>query len=70
MKQAARLAILCLAVLAFSGYAHKVTIPKDIKEMSLHKVTDNVYAVHGTLSMPDKDNKGFISNSGFVVSDE
>jgi glyoxylase-like metal-dependent hydrolase (beta-lactamase superfamily II) len=70
MKKTARLAILCMAVLSFSGYAHNVTIPKDINEMSLNKVADNVYVVHGTRSMPNKDNKGFISNSGFVVSDE
>lgn len=70
MKKTARLAILCSAVLSFSGYAHNVTIPKDINEMSLNKVADNVYVVHGTRSMPNKDNKGFISNSGFVVSDE
>ena len=70
MKKTARLAILCLAVLSFSGYAHDVTIPKNINEMSLKEVADNVYVVHGTRSMPDKDNKGFISNSGFVVGDE
>ena len=70
MIQTVRLAILCLAVHSFSGHAHNVTIPKDIKEMSLHQLTDNVYVVHGTRSMPDRDNKGFISNSGFVVSDD
>ncbi|MGD2054327.1 MAG: MBL fold metallo-hydrolase, partial [Gammaproteobacteria bacterium] len=70
MKKTARLAILCLAVLSFAGHAHNVTIPKDIKDMSLKKVTDNVYVVHGIHAMPDKDNKGFISNSGIVVSDQ
>lgn len=70
MKQTTRLAILCLAVLSFAGHAHNVTMPKDVKDMSLNKVTDNVYVVHGLHAMPDKDNKGFISNSGIVVSDE
>jgi glyoxylase-like metal-dependent hydrolase (beta-lactamase superfamily II) len=70
MKKTARLAILCLAVLSFAGHAHNVTIPKDIKDMSLKKVTDNVYVVHGIHAMPDKGNKGFISNSGIVVSDQ
>ncbi len=70
MKITARIAIFCMAVLPFSGHAHNVTIPKDISEMSLNKVADNVYVVHGTRSMPNKGNKGFISNSGFVVSDE
>jgi glyoxylase-like metal-dependent hydrolase (beta-lactamase superfamily II) len=70
MKKTATLTILFLAVLSFSGHAHKVTMPEDIKDMSLKKVTDDVYVVHGIHSMPDKDNKGFISNSGIVVSDE
>ncbi|MGD8934650.1 MAG: hypothetical protein PVF35_07710, partial [Gammaproteobacteria bacterium] len=70
MKRTTRLAILCLVVSSFAGHAHNVTVPKDIKGMSLTKVTDNVYVVTGIQAMPDKDNKGFISNSGIVVSDE
>lgn len=70
MKKTARLAMLCLFVFSFAGHAHNVTLPKDIKEMSLQQVTDNVYVVHGIHAMPDKSNKGFISNSGIVVSDE
>jgi glyoxylase-like metal-dependent hydrolase (beta-lactamase superfamily II) len=70
MKKTASLTILCLAVLSFAGHAHNVTVPKNIKDMSLKKVTDNIYVVHGIHAMPDKDNKGFISNSGIVVSDE
>jgi glyoxylase-like metal-dependent hydrolase (beta-lactamase superfamily II) len=70
MKNITRLVILCLAVLSFAGHAHNVTLPKAIKDMSLQKVTDNVYVVHGIHAMPDKDNQAFISNSGIVVSDE
>ena len=54
----------------FSGYAHNINIPTDIKDLKLSKITDNIYVVHGIQGMPDKSNKGFISNSGFVVSDE
>jgi glyoxylase-like metal-dependent hydrolase (beta-lactamase superfamily II) len=60
----------CLAALSFAGHTHNVTMPEDIKDMSLKKVADNVYVVHGIHAMPDKNNKGFISNSGIVVSDE
>ena len=70
MKITARLAMLCLAALSFAGHTHNVTMPEDIKDMSLKKVADNVYVVHGIHAMPDKNNKGFISNSGIVVSDE
>jgi glyoxylase-like metal-dependent hydrolase (beta-lactamase superfamily II) len=59
-----------MAVLSFAGHAHNVTMPKDFKDMSLKKVTDNVYVVQGINAMPDNDNKGFISNSGIVVSDK
>ena len=70
MKITARLAMLCLAALSFAGHTHNVTMPEDIKDMSLKKVADNVYVVHGIHAMPDKNNKGFISNSGIVVSNE
>jgi glyoxylase-like metal-dependent hydrolase (beta-lactamase superfamily II) len=70
MKNITRLVILFLAVLSFAGHAHNVTLPKAVKDMSLQKVTDNVYVVHGIHAMPDKDNQAFISNSGIVVSDE
>jgi glyoxylase-like metal-dependent hydrolase (beta-lactamase superfamily II) len=62
--------MLCLAVLSFAGHAHNVTTPEAIEDMSLKKVTDDVYVVYGIRAMPDQENKGFISNSGIVVSDE
>jgi glyoxylase-like metal-dependent hydrolase (beta-lactamase superfamily II) len=33
-------------------------------------MTDSVYVIHGIQAMPDKTNKGFISNSGIVVSED
>ena len=70
MKKLFLITIACLLMAPFTGYAHSVSIPKTIDELALTKVTDSVYVVHGTQGMPDKSNKGFISNSGFVVSDE
>ena len=68
MKNLIKTFLLCLAVTPVAGYAHNVSIPKDIKELKLTKMSDTVYVVHGIQAMPDKSNKGFISNSGIVVS--
>lgn len=70
MKLLFKATILLLLILPVAGYAHNVKIPQDIKELKLTKITDNVYVIHGMQSMPNKINKGFISNSGIVVSTE
>ena len=70
MKQLFKAGILFLLMLPIAGYAHNIKIPKDIKELKLTKMTENVYVVHGMQSMPNKINKGFISNSGIVISKE
>jgi len=68
MKLIFKITFLCLLVIPFAGHTHNVSIPKDIKELKLTKMTDSVYVIHGMRSMPDKNNKGFISNSGIVIS--
>lgn len=70
MKKLFLKAIFCLLMVPLTGYAHNVNIPKDIKELMLSKVTDSIYVIHGIHGMPDKKNKGFISNSGIVISEE
>ena len=70
MKNLIKTVLLYLALAPVAGYAHNVSIPKDIKELKLTKMSDTVYVVHGMQSMPDKNNKGFISNSGIVVSED
>lgn len=70
MKKIFLRTVLCLIMAPLTGHAHNISIPKDIKEMALTKVTDNIYVIHGTQGMPDKNNKGFMSNSGIVVSEE
>ncbi|PCJ88367.1 MAG: MBL fold metallo-hydrolase [Thiotrichaceae bacterium] len=70
MKKLFTAAIFCLAIAPIAGHSHNVQIPKNIDELVLTKMTDSVYVVHGIIGMPDKNNKGFISNSGFVVSSE
>jgi glyoxylase-like metal-dependent hydrolase (beta-lactamase superfamily II) len=50
--------------------AHEVRIPGSLGELSLARISDRVYVVHGMQSLPDADNKGFMSNSGIVLTDE
>ena len=38
--------------------------------MELQQAADNVYYVIGRSGVPDADNQGFMSNAGFVVTDE
>lgn len=70
MKHLFLITIVCLVMAPFSVHAHNVNIPRNIDELMLTKVTDRIYVIHGIQGMPDESNKGFISNSGFVVSDE
>lgn len=70
MKQFLKTIILSTLLLPVAIYAHNIKIPTDIKELKLTKITDTVYVVHGMQTMPDKSNKGFISNTGIVVSDD
>jgi glyoxylase-like metal-dependent hydrolase (beta-lactamase superfamily II) len=70
MKKLFLITIACLIMAPLTGHAHSVSIPKNIDELMLTKVTDSVYVIHGTQGMPDKSNKGFISNTGFVVADQ
>ena len=69
MNQLLKATIFFLLILPVAGNAHNVRLPKDIKELMLTKITDSVYVVHGMKTMPDKSNKGFISNSGIVISE-
>ncbi|MEN8173920.1 MAG: MBL fold metallo-hydrolase, partial [Chloroflexota bacterium] len=61
-------ALFLLVLMPQTLLAHKV--PTNIKEITLSKVADDVYVVHGVRGMPNKENKGFISNSGIVIADE
>jgi len=50
--------------------AHDVKLPKSLDELSLVEIQDNVYVVHGIQALPDKNNKGFMSNSGIVLTED
>lgn len=61
-------ALLPTILFSFSIQAHSFKVPKDIKELELTKISDDVYVAYGMFGMPDKSNRGFISNTGIVVT--
>lgn len=69
MTRITNLMFLGLFLLSFSAAAHQIKIPDSIDDLSVTKVAENVYVLHGVIGMPDKNNKGFMSNSSFIVSD-
>jgi glyoxylase-like metal-dependent hydrolase (beta-lactamase superfamily II) len=40
----------------------------EIKAYPLKKIASNTYVIHGPLAQPNKTNKGFMNNPGFVVT--
>ncbi len=64
------IALSSIMLFSFSVQAHSFKVPKDIKELALTKISDDVYVAYGMFSMPDKNNRGFISNTGIVVTKE
>ena len=40
----------------------------EVKAYPLKKIADNTYVIHGPLAQPNKKNKGFMNNPGFVVT--
>ena len=69
MVRTGQLILIGIFLLSFSAAAHKVKIPGSIDELSVTRVAENVYVLHGLIGMPDKSNKGFMSNASFIVSD-
>ena len=41
---------------------------EEIKPYPLKKIANNTYVIHGPLEYPNKKNKGFMNNPGFVVT--
>lgn len=40
----------------------------EVEDYPLTKLTKNTYVIHGPLELPNKNNKGFMNNPGFVVT--
>ena len=57
------------SVLFGCNQSNETVYPATNVEMELKQVSEHVYYVQGVAGLPD-DNEGFISNAGFVVTDE
>jgi len=70
MRILSAIALFSIMFFSLSVQAHSFKVPKDIKELALTKISDDVYVAYGMFSMPDKNNRGFISNTGIVITEE
>jgi len=70
MRMLFSIALIPLLFISSPALAHSFKVPKDVKELALTKISDDVYVAYGMYSMPDKDNMGLISNTGIVIADE
>lgn len=56
-------------LLALAGCTDKSTSSKP-DTYSATAIVDNVYVIHGPLGLPNKANKGFMNNPGFVITNK
>lgn len=59
----------CLIGLSELVYAHEVRLPQRLDELSLKQISEHIYVVHGLQELPDRNNNGFISNSGVILTE-
>lgn len=59
-----------LCTLVSGPSAHEIKLPQNIDELSLSKISQGIYVVHGMQALPDKNNNGFMSNTGVIVSEK
>jgi hypothetical protein len=53
-----------LYLLICCSYANEVHLPENPEDVTLQKISDRIYVVHGLHELPNQQNKGLISNSG------
>lgn len=65
--------IAAMSVLALFGSraveANEIRLPENLSEVSLSKVSEGIYVLHGLHALPDPHNAGLISNTGVVVTE-
>ncbi len=63
-----------LAVMAFAfsnvreTQANEVKLPSNLGEVSLARISEQIYILHGIQAMPDRNNLGMISNTGIILT--
>jgi glyoxylase-like metal-dependent hydrolase (beta-lactamase superfamily II) len=51
------------------GNANEVHLPENPADVTLQKISDRIYVVHGLHELPSKLNRGLISNSGVILTE-
>ena len=64
--------VICLAMVL--GYlssvsADEIRLPSNLGQVAFKKVAKGIYVLHGLQQLPNAENKGLISNSGIVLTD-
>jgi glyoxylase-like metal-dependent hydrolase (beta-lactamase superfamily II) len=49
--------------------ANEVHLPENPEDVTLQKISNRIYVVHGLHELPNSQNKGLISNSGVILTD-
>lgn len=64
-----RIILLGIALLTLTACTNKST-PGDAQAInhSATRITEGVFVIHGPLDLPNKNNKGFMNNPGFVIT--
>lgn len=56
-------------IFSFCAHANEVHLPENPADVSLQKITNRIYVLHGLHELPNQKNGGLISNSGVVITD-
>lgn len=48
--------------------ANEVKLPSNLSEVSLARISEQIYILHGIQAMPDRNNAGMISNTGIILT--
>ena len=60
------LKLFCLALLSFSVNAEERG--PAIPDYPADKIAENIYVIHGPITMPNPDNQGFMNNPGIIIT--
>ena len=63
-----KLILFALAIYSTSLCAHDVSVPKTIENYSFEPVSSHIHILHGPLTHPTPENRGFMNNPGMIVT--
>ena len=58
-----------MMVISMLASAHDGAMPENLSDLSMHKLGQKIYVVHGLQQLPNSSNQGFISNTGVILTD-